>query len=248
MKVEEGSNEVVLFVTLPLEYPSASPPIYQLSAPWLKGPERQDMCGQLEEVYLENVGEPVLFQWIEKLRCILQKKCEQLNDESSNLAASSSLCEVRSAESEDCHMEIPLITHGDIITDRKSVFQGHVAAVVTVDQVRLVLSQLYENKKIANATHNIYAYRIYKGDTKTFLQDCEDDGETHAGGRLLHLLQILDIKDAVVVVSRWYGGILLGPDRFRHINNAARQVLEYAGHVKQAEGASAGSRQIKKKR
>lgn len=35
----------------------------------------------------------------------------------------------------------------------------------------------------------------------------------------------MDVKNVVVVVSRWYGGIQLGPDRFRHINNAARQVL-----------------------
>jgi hypothetical protein len=29
----------------------------------------------------------------------------------------------------------------------------------------------------------------------------------------------------MVVVSRWYGGILLGPDRFKHINNCARNIL-----------------------
>ncbi|KAG9340119.1 hypothetical protein JZ751_022045 [Albula glossodonta] len=89
----------------------------------------------------------------------------------------------------------------------------------------MVLDKLYENKKIASATHNIYAYRIYCEDKQTFLQDCEDDGETAAGGRLLHLLQILDVRNVMVVVSRWYGGILLGPDRFKHINNCARNIL-----------------------
>ncbi|RHY11448.1 hypothetical protein DYB25_001578 [Aphanomyces astaci] len=34
-----------------------------------------------------------------------------------------------------------------------------------------------------------------------------------------------------VVVSRWYGGILLGPDRFKHIANCARQVLETHGFI-----------------
>lgn len=58
-----------------------------------------------------------------------------------------------------------------------------------------MLRTLYENKKIANATHNIYAYRIFKEDTKTFIQDCEDDGETHAGGRVLHLLQVKELAD-----------------------------------------------------
>ena len=58
--------------------------------------------------------------------------------------------------------------------------------------------------------------------------DCDDDGEDAAGGRLLHLLEILDITDRIVVVSRWFGGIKLGPDRFKLINNAARLVLKIA--------------------
>ena len=68
-------------------------------------------------------------------------------------------------------------------------------------------------------------------DGKVFLQDCDDDGETHAGGRMLHLLEILCCVDTLVVVSRWYGGVQLGPDRFKHINNASRMVLEQAGLV-----------------
>lgn len=36
----------------------------------------------------------------------------------------------------------------------------------------------------------------------TFAQDCDDDGEDAAGGRLLHLLQAADARDVVVVVSR----------------------------------------------
>jgi putative IMPACT (imprinted ancient) family translation regulator len=55
---------------------------------------------------------------------------------------------------------------------------------------RQVLEELYQNKKIAHATHNMYAYRIYKADTKCYIQDCSDDGEAQAGGRLLHLLQV----------------------------------------------------------
>ena len=43
--------------------------------------------------------------------------------------------------------------------------------------------------------------------------DNDDDGEDAAGGRLLHLLQILDAKNVLVIVSRWYGGIKLGPGK-----------------------------------
>lgn len=43
--------------------------------------------------------------------------------------------------------------------------------------------------------------------------------------------QILDVRNVMVVVSRWYGGILLGPDRFKHINNCARNILVEEGHA-----------------
>lgn len=56
--------------------------------------------------------------------------------------------------------------------------------------------------------------------------DNDDDGEDAAGGRLAHLLEIRDEDGVLVVVSRWYGGIQLGPRRFALINNVARDVLE----------------------
>ena len=45
----------------------------------------------------------------------------------------------------------------------------------------------------------------------------------HSG--LLHLLQVMDVWNCLVVVSRWFGGVKLGPDRFRLINQAAREAL-----------------------
>ena len=127
--------------------------------------------------------------------------------------------------------ERPQIIHGEPFTDRKSTFQAHLAHVVTQEQVKQVLQELKENRKIHNATHNVMAYRIYCEDRSSFLQDCDDDGEAMAGSRLLHLLQILEGKNIVVVVTRWYGGILLGPDRFKHYNNCARDVMKVAGLV-----------------
>lgn len=35
----------------------------------------------------------------------------------------------------------------------------------------------------------------------------------------------MDVWNVIVVVSRWFGGIHLGPDRFKHINSAARDVI-----------------------
>jgi hypothetical protein len=69
--------------------------------------------------------------------------------------------------------------------------QAHVAPVSSVAQVRAVVAVLLQNNKIRHATHNIMAYRISVPQRPgVLLQDCDDDGEAAAGGRLLHLLQV----------------------------------------------------------
>ncbi|KAF5909789.1 protein IMPACT isoform X1, partial [Clarias magur] len=252
--ISDPKCSVCLQVILPEDYPSSSPPIYQINAAWLRGPDRITLSNSLEELYLENPGESILYLWVEKIREFLVDRSQNANTadgpetrhakmteeqdddwdgseipDYSILRLSTEQTSLFSVSSVDSDEELPEIKHGEAITDRRSTFQAHLALVLTTKQVQRVLDKLYENKKIASATHNIYAYRIYCEDKNTFLQDCEDDGETAAGGRLLHLLQILDVRNVLVVVSRWYGGILLGPDRFKHINNCARNVLVQEG-------------------
>ncbi|XP_057872358.1 uncharacterized protein LOC131078626 isoform X2 [Cryptomeria japonica] len=135
------------------------------------------------------------------------------------------------------------IVHGVSFTEKRSTFQAHLSPVTGTDQVEMVIGTLLQNRKIAAATHNIMAYRIAIPEKGTILQDYDDDGETAAGSRLLHLLQIVDATNVVVVVSRWFGGILLGPDRFKHINNAARSLLLSCGYIKSAGSSNSTSQQ-----
>ncbi|XP_038858512.1 protein IMPACT isoform X2 [Salvelinus namaycush] len=229
-----------LQIILPHDYPSAAPPVYQINAAWLRGPDRKTLSNSLEELYVENTGESILYLWVEKIREFLLEKSQ-----STDTACPSFYFSHSGATRDE---ELPPIKLGETITERRSTFQPHLAPVVTPRQVRMVLDKLFENKKIASATHNIYAYRIYCEEKQSFLQDCEDDGETAAGGRLLHLLQILDVRNVLVVVSRWYGGILLGPDRFKHINNSARNILVQEGYTSSADEASkAGGKNKKSK-
>lgn len=129
----------------------------------------------------------------------------------------------------------PVFHHGEPINDRRSTFQAHCACVESVEQVKEAIACLMENRKIAEATHNIQAYRIEGSSHHNIIQDCDDDGETHAGSRLLHLMEIMDVKNVLVVVTRWFGGTKLGADRFKHINNAARDLLEKCGFTNQPE-------------
>jgi len=52
----------------------------------------------------------------------------------------------------------------------------------------------------------------------------DDDGEKWAGGRLQHVLSDTAVE-GVVVVARWYGGQNIGPMRFTHIENCAKQAI-----------------------
>lgn len=257
---------VCLQIILPLDYPSSAPPMYQINAAWLRGRDRMTLSNSLEEIYVENAGESLLYLWVEKIREFLTEKsqhsdgpatCKTVTTEEeghdydeddlpdiSVLKLSSQSDQIVSTSSDD--EELPLIKHGESITDRRSTFQPHLSAVENPKQVQRLLNKLYENKKIASATHNIYAYRIYCQEKNSVLQDCEDDGETAAGGRLLHLLQILDVRNVLVVVSRWYGGILLGPDRFKHINNCARNILIQEGYADSTDETSKAGGKSKK--
>ena len=54
---------------------------------------------------------------------------------------------------------LPPIYSDEPFEDRKSIFQAHLSPVHSKAEVQLVLEKLKENKKIVNATHNMYAYR-----------------------------------------------------------------------------------------
>nr|CUU98647.1 hypothetical transcript [Hymenolepis microstoma] len=141
----------------------------------------------------------------------------------------------------------PNIYHGSIITDRKSVFQlvkelifvrqAHCCEVSSLPEISAFISTMLEDRKVAAATHNITAWYLrtkLKADapTTSLVADYDDDGETQAGSRLLHLISLAAKEGVAVMVTRWYGGIHLGPDRFKHINNAAGQLLAQANLTK----------------
>lgn len=151
----------------------------------------------------------------------------------------------------------------DVVNEKKSIFVGRAAAVTSLDQAQAFLDHLLATeKKVAAATHNISAWRIREKRTSTtttttttnnnesddtmIVQDSDDDGETAAGGRLLHLMQLMDVWDVVVVVTRWYGGVQLGPDRFRIINAVGRDALIKGGFSHKETTATAEKGKKKK--
>lgn len=139
------------------------------------------------------------------------------------------------------------IVEAEPIVDRKSIFIGRACRISDPSQVPLVLDNLMSERHISRAAHPIInAWRCQVGGV--LYQDNDDDGETAAGSRLAHLLSILEINNVLVVVTRWFGGTHLGPDRFKHINHAARNALELGGFLERADGSGGGGRNAGKGR
>jgi hypothetical protein len=119
---------------------------------------------------------------------------------------------------------------GEPLIDRKSTFLAHACRVTSEADVRQALHQLLDgNSKLQRSSHNMFAYRLTEtisDGTRVSKHDNDDDGEYGAGSKLAHLLQVRDEKDVVVLGARWFGGVHLGPKRFAHISNAARDLLE----------------------
>lgn len=58
-------------------------------------------------------------------------------------------------------------------------------------------------------------------------------------------MQLMDLWNVMVVVTRWYGGIQLGPDRFRIINTVARDAFVKGGFY-QEDSSHASKKKGKK--
>ncbi|KDE08513.1 hypothetical protein MVLG_01292 [Microbotryum lychnidis-dioicae p1A1 Lamole] len=124
------------------------------------------------------------------------------------------------------------------LTDRRSTFVAHAAPVTSLPQVQIFHSHvkhLISKAHPREADHEMLGYRIIGlksgknglgGEEDWRVQvGGEDDGEKGGRGTITAVLEKRGEVDVVVVVSRWYGGIMLGPDRFRHIATVATQAL-----------------------
>ncbi len=93
------------------------------------------------------------------------------------------------------------------LVEKKSRFIATVRPVEREEEALAFLAEM--KKKYWNASHNCFAYVI--GEHQE-LQRCSDDGEPQgtAGRPMLDVLLGEDIHNAVVVVTRYFGGTLLG--------------------------------------
>ncbi|KAI0080832.1 imprinted and ancient [Panus rudis PR-1116 ss-1] len=250
-----------VLVSLPPTYPATSPPQLQILSRYIGpfGVD-STLFGAVLRTYISSEGVEYIpdsvcvfdgLEWV-KERCaewFSQKKSEKAVGELLREDERGTQATADHDQEEDKNKKVTELVHEEAppsqnlsllqgieiveaepIVDRKSAFVGRACRITDPSQVPLVLSHLLSDRRIARATHPIInAWRCQVGNV--LHQDNDDDGETAAGGRLAHLLQILEVNNVLVVVTRYFGGIHLGPDRFKHINQAARNALELGGFL-----------------
>ncbi|MBC2575396.1 YigZ family protein [Peptostreptococcus canis] len=95
----------------------------------------------------------------------------------------------------------------DEVTIEKSIFIGYAKPISTEEEAREFIDEI--KRKHKDATHNVWAYTIGQNMN---IQRYSDDGEPQgtAGIPTLEVIKKEDLRDVVVVVTRYFGGIKLG--------------------------------------
>jgi len=120
--------------------------------------------------------------------------------------------------------------------EKKSIFIGQIKRVESEDEAKEFVN--YIKNKHKQARHNVYAYII--GENKD-IQRYSDDGEPKGTGGIpmLEVLKKSNITDVAVVVTRYFGGILLGTGGLaRAYSKGASLAVQEAGVVEKVKGIS----------
>ncbi len=93
------------------------------------------------------------------------------------------------------------------IVEKKSRFIGNVFAVASVKEAEEKIAEI--SKKYWDARHNCYAYVIGENGEST---KCSDNGEPSgtAGKPILEVINGAGITNVLIIVTRYFGGVLLG--------------------------------------
>lgn len=120
------------------------------------------------------------------------------------------------------------------IVEKKSRFITVTEKISIEEDARLFIDGI--KRKHRTASHNTYAYIVGKN---VPLERCSDDGEPHgtAGRPILDVIQNNGLTDTIVVVTRYFGGTLLGTGGLARIySKSALECIAKAGTIKYVPG------------
>jgi uncharacterized YigZ family protein len=119
--------------------------------------------------------------------------------------------------------------------ERKSLFICNIKRITNEAEAMSFISSIREKYK--DATHNVYAYITNKGISMRYSDDGEPQGT--AGPPVLEVLKREGLNDVAVVVTRYFGGIMLGAGGLiRAYGASCKQGIDEGKKVKRMEGCS----------
>ena len=111
------------------------------------------------------------------------------------------------------------------LTEKRSRFIGYCKPVSTEEEATAFIASI--RSRHWDARHNVYAYSLREGNLRRYSDDGEPSGT--AGMPVLDVLQKSGVTDVCVVVTRYFGGVLLGTGGLvRAYSQAARLGLNAA--------------------
>lgn len=122
------------------------------------------------------------------------------------------------------------------IVEKKSKFIANVIKVNSEEEAASELEKI--RKKHFDAKHHVFSYVIQK-DENSVIERFSDDGEPSgtAGQPILNILRNEHITNVIVVVTRYFGGILLGTGGLiKAYQDATKMALEGANYIEQNFG------------
>lgn len=125
------------------------------------------------------------------------------------------------------------------ITVKKSTFIANIFRVDSEEEAKEKIKNIC--KKYFDAKHNCYAYRILKQeeDRTTKITKFSDNKEPQgtAGGQILEVIKNSQLYNVIIVVTRYFGGILLGTGGLsRAYSESAQKVVQKAEVLEQTIG------------
>ena len=121
---------------------------------------------------------------------------------------------------------IPTAPSETEFTEKRSRFIGHVWRVESETEARAHVEEM--KKRYYDARHNCWCYRLREGGVERYSDDGEPQGT--AGQPMLNVFQREQVENVCCVVTRYFGGILLGAGGLvRAYTQSAKDALDAAG-------------------
>lgn len=125
--------------------------------------------------------------------------------------------------------------YSGVVEEKRSRFISNIFHVENINEVNEIIDRI--KKKYYDSNHNVYAYRIEENNQ--IIERASDDGEPKktAGAPILDIIKKQNLCNILIIVTRYFGGILLGTGGLvKAYSSCAQVALKEAKYIIQEKG------------